>query len=478
MLLMLSTTLLATPRLTVVVVVDGMSESSLAMLRPYWSQGGLRTLSEESFQTAVSFDHLVFGGDETTVTLMTGTSPQEHGYAMDTYYSRTDRRAHDLLEDDTYHGIGTSRTLSARAIQALTITDDFRLRYGAQAKIYAIGIHPTTTIALAGHAANACCWLDATQQRWATTSFYQEGLPSVADQMNVSGRFAEIAARQWTPRLDINMYTHPTDAERKRPFSYLSSSVLTESPAANSLVIELALALQRDTRLGEDNTPDCLMLELTTLSPNAKSDNIASAEHEDMYLWLNQDLGYLMEQLNKRIGKNNYQLLVIGRPTLGMDKECLTRLGMPARQFNIDRAAALTGTYLMAIYGHERWVDGGYGHSVFLNRTLIEQKRLSLETIQRQVANFLMEFEGVQLAYPQSEAIMNSRLLPSLSKRTTGDVVFTLAPGWQLMATDTKVIDHVIDAQPTAPIMFWSGSFRNWPTDHIHATDVKSLILE
>ena len=51
-----------------------------------------------------------------------------------------------------------------------------------------------------------------------------------------------------------------------------------------------------------------LMLHLNTLSPAAESDYIASAEHEDMYLWLNQDLGYLMEQLDKRIGRTNYQI--------------------------------------------------------------------------------------------------------------------------------------------------------------------------
>jgi hypothetical protein len=59
----------------------------------------------------------------------------------------------------------------------------------------------------------------------------------------------------------------------------------------------------------------------------------------------------------------------------------------------------------MALYGHERWIDGSYGQSIYLNRTLIEQKRLSLETIQRQVANFLMDFEGVQIAMPHYEAV-------------------------------------------------------------------------
>ena len=44
----------AAPRLTVVAVVDGLTADNLTTLRPYWQQGGLRTLSEEAFQTTVA----------------------------------------------------------------------------------------------------------------------------------------------------------------------------------------------------------------------------------------------------------------------------------------------------------------------------------------------------------------------------------------------------------------------------------------
>jgi hypothetical protein len=51
----------ASPRLKVVVVVDGMTEENLSMLRPYWSAGGLRMMSEEAFQTTATFPHQVYG---------------------------------------------------------------------------------------------------------------------------------------------------------------------------------------------------------------------------------------------------------------------------------------------------------------------------------------------------------------------------------------------------------------------------------
>ena len=466
----------AAPRLTVVAVVDGLTAENLATLRPYWQQGGIRTLSEEAFQTTIAYPHLVYGGNETTATLMTGVTPDRHGYTTDTYFVRRDRKVHTMLEDETVRGIGTKQQISAKNLLSQTMTDKMRLSY-PEAKIYAIGLQPSTAVLMAGHAANACCWLDPTEQLWVATAAYSEGLPSAAFEQNKAGRIATLAARQWTPRMDMLTYTALTAQERKKGFSYDVKQVLLNAPEANTLVIELALAIQKAEKMGMDNTPDMLMLQLNTLSPAAHSDRIASAEQEDMYLWLNQDLGYLMEQLDKRIGRTNYQVLVVGRPIFGTDAQTLSDIHMPVQQFNADRAAALTGTYLMALYGHERWVDGAYGQSIYLNRTLIEQKRLSLETIQRQVANFLMDFEGVQIAMPGHEAVRYPMLNTTLCKRHTGDVIFLLQPGWQLMQDEKHTIDKVIDDNPVSPLLFWSGTIRPMPQDQIEATGVADLIF-
>lgn len=466
----------AMPRLTVVAVADGLTAENLATLRPYWQQGGLRTLSEEAFQTTVRYPHLVYGGNETTATLVTGVTPDRHGYTMDTYYDRRTRKQQAMLEDATVHGIGTDHKVSPHALLSMTMTDHMRLNY-PQAKIYAIGIQPETAVLLAGHAANACCWIDAPTKSWAATAAYSEGLPTAAYDQNQSGRIATLAARMWTPRMDIPTYTYPTPQERKKGFSYEVGDVLLQAPEANTLVVELALALQQTEKLGTDATPDLIMLQLNTLSPQAQSDRIESAEQEDMYLRLNQDLGYLMEQLDRRIGRTNYQILVVGRPVLGTSTQTLSDIHMPVHQFNVDRAAALTGTYLMALYGHERWVDGGHGQSIYLNRTLIEQKRLSLETLQRQVANFLMDFEGVQIAMPGYEAMRYEMLSTTLCKKHTGDVVFMLQPGWQLMQNDKQTTDHVIDENPASPVLLWSGTIRPMPQGQLSATDIANLIF-
>jgi hypothetical protein len=204
---------------------------------------------------------------------------------------------------------------------------------------------------------------------------------------------------------------------------------------------------------------------------------ITTAEQEDMYMGINQDLGFLMEQLNRRIGKTQYEILVIGRPVRGHCAATLEMANLKVNYFNIDRAAALTGTYLMAIYGHERWVDGGYGPFIYLNRLLIEKKRMSLETIQRQVANFLMDFEGVQEAYPIHEAITSDEKT-SIYRKHAGDVYFRMQDNWLLKTNDHTTFDHVVQSQPTAPLLYWSGTMTTFPEGPLQATDIKSLIIK
>lgn len=470
--------------LKVVVVVDGLNSEVLQQLRPYWTQGGLRTLSEEAYQTEVAFPHMVYGGNEALATLMTGLMPAEHGISADTYFNRSLRLAVSTMRDGNQSGIGSDLRLSPEALLAPTSADYFRMKEGAEAKIYAIGLSPEAVITLAGHSANACCWLESSPvPHWATTTFYKEGLPSTADGANAEGTLIEQAARIWTPRLDYNMYMHPTEAEKKKGFSYEQNKCLLHSPIANTMVINLALDLQQKERMGQKANRDMLLLHLNLLSPKATSDAIRTAEQEDMYLWLNQDLGYLMEQLTKRLGTTGYEIVLMGLPKCGTSADAYAMAGMKPRAFNVDRASALINTYLMAIYGHERWVDGGYMNSIYLNRTLIEQKHLSLIDMQREVAALLLDFEGVRTAFPSTDLHLlpadgeYAKLRNSLTKRTAGDVCYLLEPCWGIHSSDSEVFDFLLDPEPTAPIFYWSQAKRSFPEIH-SALELNQLIIK
>lgn len=467
----------AQPRLTVVVVVDGMTQECLKTLQPHLPAGGLKLLYEESYQTIATFPHQVYGGQETMATLMTGTTPNNHGIMADTYYDRTSREAQiqTILYDSRATGIGANINISPNSIISTTITDEWRMMHGANAKIYAIGLNPQATVLMAGHAANACCWLDQQSQKWVSTSFYSEGLPAAADNMNVNGRIKAVITGNWQPSMSIDQYPLPAGENSKTDFKYVTADVLLHSPAANTLVTELALNIQQYYKLGKDDVHDLLLLQLNTLSPETESDMITNIQQTDLYYGINKDLGTLIEQLNQRIGRDNYQILMVGRPVKGHSLEKMRLANMPIKHFNLDRAAALTGAYLMAIHGTERWIEGAHGPFIYLNRMLIEKKGLSLETFQRQVANFLMEFEGVQVAYPIHEAMISPDRV-SVYRKHSGDVYFRLLENWLLDTNEQENFDYVIQARPIVPVLLWSTHSTYFPTDKMDATQIKSLI--
>ena len=139
----------------------------------------------------------------------------------------------------------------------------------------------------------------------------------------------------------------------------------------------------------------------------------------------------------------------------------------------------------MALYGHERWIDGGYGHAIYLNRTLIEQKKLPLETIRKHVSNFMLEFSGVQGACSASElSLMQGnaeavRLRESMQKRTMGDVVFWLEENWAVMNPDDQLADLVTDRNPMVPLLFWSGTLKNYPDKKsVKITTIQDLLFD
>lgn len=383
------------PRLTVVVVADGLTEDNLVQLRPYWLQGGVQALHQEAFITSVTFNQWLYGGNEALASLLTGTTPRESAYTMDTIFNRLTRLPYATLEDKSAVGIGTPLRLSPKALRSATIADEYRLDYGKDAKIYAVGIHPTTTILMAGHAANACCWWNNINEQWVSTSYYAEGLPSPADDWNMNDK---------KDRLTIN--------ER---------------------VTNIALEIQRTQKMGLDDVPDILLLEYDLGIDDT-------------------NLDMLMNQLILRVGRYNLQLLVIGSPQV---KE--------TSAFNIDRAAALTSTYLMALYGNERLIDGGHGHSIYLNKSLIEKSKMSLPEMKSLICSFLLDFEGVAGAYPLEQAMILEETKESVNKHCSGDIVITLEHDWQYK-------------KPEATILWWTGRTTNYPTEPINALQLKHLI--
>ncbi|MFT3752077.1 MAG: hypothetical protein QM800_04110 [Paludibacter sp.] len=148
-----------------------------------------------------------------------------------------------------------------------------------------------------------------------------------------------------------------------------------------------------------------------------------------------------------------------------------TELGenkIPAGYFNADRSLALLSTYLMAIYGQEKWISGYYGKNIFLNKELITQKKHNFAEFQKTVAEFMLEFEGIQSAFPSSQVFsatgdLNSemtKLRNSSHKNSIGDVVITLLPGWIEVDSKNNPVGESNAIVSNTPLYFYGWKIK------------------
>ncbi len=467
------------PRLVVGIKIDGLQQSHLNKLENYLSSNGLkRFISEGAVVENMRHNILSAGSAADVATMFSGTVPYYHGVSGNDYFDRSLREIVSILRDENQVGIGTKQKLSAHNLLTSTLVDEL-VMVSPQSKTYSIAIQPEDAIMMGGHTADYVCWIDPSQLKWVTTAYYTKGLTRWADEMNASGKFQEIASKSWRPNISMSNYLNPSaSGSRTAEFQYnplerkkanSAETILCNTPAANNLVSELAQTVFNREGLGEDKFTDMLLLQFTVKTPKETTSALQTAEKEDMYFRLDKEIQNLISYITSKTGTENVLFYLVGSPG---DLHSPLELGsnkIPAGYFNADRSIALINTYLMALYGQEKWMEGYYGKNLFLNRRRIEEKKLNFQEIQNRVAEFLLEFEGIQAAFPVNQIINYNgndaderlKLRNSYHKKTSGDIVITLLPGWVEVNDKNQVV-----GEANTPVTYVPFYLYGWKIKH------------
>ena len=460
------------PKLVVGIMIDGLQQEHIGAFWNYFGTRSLKSIIEEGTSlNQVRYNIVSAGNASDVATFMTGTTPSYHGVAGNQYFNRKKKHEESILLDTDQIGIGTSYSYSAHKLLSSTILDELMLSNSGNSKSYAIAIEPEVAIMMGGHTAKSVAWIDDVFMKWVTTGYYSDGLSSYADRMNVDGTFSDITEAKWQPLSPINSYVWNL-AGTNKAFEYKpsarkntnsSQTILRNTPSANTLVTELALKLIRGERLGKDLYPDMLMLQYTVRTPNEQFSTIKSVEKEDMYLRLDKDMKRLMERINWDVGFENTLIFVFSNISGAHTPIELGNNKIPSGYFNANRSVALLNTYLMALYGQEKWVEGYSGKNIFLNRLKIEEKRLNLQEMQQITADFMLEFEGIRSAYTATQ-ILNQpfstdhdavNIRNSYHKNSGGDVVISLLPGWLEVDNSNNPIGETNSTNSEVPVYFY-----------------------
>jgi hypothetical protein len=469
-----------TPRLAIIITVDGLDVYEIEAFAKMLEPNGMKRLISGAYNPNATCSYMVSHNASDYASMMTGSTPHYHGIISNMFYSLVDNNIVSCIDDARYEGINTTQLVSPRLLQATTLADQIKLN-NSQSKVYAIGLTAESAIMLGGHMADGVIWFDDDNAKVCTSTYYDKGMPKWAEKVNRDELILSTCKDNWQPLFTLPSYQYLPQGSYiigERPtflrFNPNESkkelmSKFRQSPMINEVIKELATRAIRDEQLGTDNATDLLCIEFNAKS--SFSHNTLCAENEDLITRLDKNIRYILDIVEVSVGLEN-SIIVLTAPynSEAMNVEKNTKI--PSGIFNSRRAMALLNSYLMAIYGQGRWIAGYYNKNINLNKSLIENENIKMTEIQDYVAQFMLEFGGIHTAIPayqiQTAASlpndMPSRMRNSHYKNRSGDIMFTLLPGWTEYDEKMKLNISPNNTQPYTPIAIWTKDIRSSKT--------------
>lgn len=499
------------PKLVIGIVVEQLKFDQLEKFRDRLGENGIkRLINEGTYFRNASFEYMLTQSAPGHATIATGAEPSFHGITSDNWYVPLRNELINSTKDMSVNPVGGSYESGLHSplnLHASTFSDELSMASKKKAKIFGVGITEKSAILTAGHSANAAYWFDNTTGTWMSSSYYIDNLPGWVNDYNAMSYAETYLNSSWSlfsppsnysdclP--DSNIYEmgfnglnyFPYDLKKIRPKwgsgSKKDYSLIRETPFANTLTTNFAIKLIENEQLGEDDFTDFVSICYSATDNIGHRFGPSSVEMGDAILRLDEEIRHLLDYLTEKVGKRNILIYFTSAHGISEIPKVLESNRIPAGYFLQNQALQLLRTYLNAIYGEGDWVKGYSERQIFLNRTLIEDARLSLDDVQKKVARFLVQFSGVAAAYPYSAFEANDynsgnlrRIINNFNPQRSGDVIVTLNPGWVEKEGD-YVTNHnsPYEYDSHVPLVWYGWTVnRSTVTRKVNMTDIAATL--
>ena len=499
------------PKLVIGIVVEELNYNQLEKFHDKLCENGIKKLiNEGTYFKNASYEYLLTQSAPGHATIATGAEPSFHGITSDNWYTPLKNELINCTKDVSVNSVGGSFESGLHSpvnLLVSTFSDELAIATNKKAKVFGVGLKESSAIFSAGHTANAAYWFDNTTGTWMSSSYYISALPDWVNDFNAMKFSDTYMNSTWNllrPAKDYadclpdsnsfeigfnNINYFPYDLKKLRPGNTFSSkndySLLRETPFGNSLTTNFAIRLIQKERLGKDDVTDYLSICYSATNYIGHRFGPSSVEMGDAILRLDDDIKNLLTFINDSIGKKNVLIYFTAAHGISEIPAVLEKNRIPSGYFQQNQALQLLRSYLNAIYGEGEWVKGYSERQIFLNRTLIEDARLSLDDVQKKVARFLVQFTGVEAAYPYSAFEANDfgngnlkRIINNFSPQRSGDVIVILNPGWVEKVSDF-VTNHnsPYEYDSHVPLIWYGWTVnRATVTRQVNITDIAATL--
>lgn len=451
----------AEPRLVVGIMIDQLRTDYLRQLSPLFGQGGFnRLMNDGLFITDADFSNTVGDAASGSAVAFTGAWPVLNGVSGAEVYDETKKRMVPALTGKT------AGSYSPEDLRLTTIADELSLAGGGLSRIYSIAADPQVAVVLAGHAGSGAMWIDENTGRWTTSAYYNSNPGSVEKRNRLAPLSKKIESATWRPLLPADRYPIFTAGNRISDFNYTfradnrdAYTNFKNSAPFNEEATNLAIELLKGYGLVADGLPTGMLNIAYTAAPiSFDRDGDNRLELMDTYVRLDAQLERLLKEIDSKVGLDKTVIFLVSSGYAHEPAINASGINLPGGDFSVKKAESLLDSYLSAAHGNGDYVARMNGSRIYLDRKLIESKRLNLADIRREAKEFLLRMSGVQQAFTYDDILYGSGsitedLAASLDHKNAADIYLQVTPGWTVSEdTDYPVRTYQVNySNPLTP---------------------------
>ncbi len=450
------------PKLVVGIVVDQMRADHIYRYWDNFGEGGFkRLINEGSFQRDAHFNYAPTQTGPGHASVYSGTTPAHHGIVANDMFIRNTGAGLYCVQDDRMVGVGGTGYKGKRSpfnLLSTTIADELERRTDRRSKTIGIAMKDRSAILPIGRTGDAAYWFfEGTDGHFATSTWYMKELPQWVNEFNAQALALKYLNTTWDLLLpreryhqvlpDANPYeeplpgastaTLPQDLGSLFQASGGNTALIRFLPGSNTLTTELALAALKGEAMGKDEITDLLAVSFGAPDEIGHQMGLRAVEMEDMYLRLDLELTRLLVALDEQVGKGEYTVFLTADHAAGDVPEYLKDLKASAGYVDMQPLIDAVDSTLSAQFGQGRWVRKRVKEQLFLNDSLILERKLDPAVVQRVAADILLKDPAiaealtasdlVRIAYPSG---IRNMIQQGFMPMRSGDVCFVLRPNY------------------------------------------------
>ena len=452
------------PKLIVGIVVDQMKYDYLTRYWEHFTDEGFKRMVNGGYNFANHhFNYFPTYTGPGHAAIYTGATPSVNGIIGNSWFDRDINRNLYVVEDTTVSSVGGTGEvgqMSPKNLLSSTFSDELK-KVSSASQVIGLSLKDRGAVLPAGHMGDLALWYDDSRGNFISSTWYRQELPEWVTQFNDKGDARKYSNQTWNLLLPINRYvnSNPDDSPYEGTYQWEEKPVfphemgkaqgesywtVKNSPFGNTLLKDLAKSAIDNEKLGQDDTTDILTVSFSSTDYIGHQYGPHSVEIEDTYIRLDRDLADLFSTLDEKVGKGNYMIFLTSDHGVVDVPAQLEETGQPGGYFDSNRATQALLNYLYDKYGRENWIRALANQQVYLDRELVEEKQIDLEDMQEDIANFLLQFEGVlstntaaNFKTEEYREGLQGMYQRGFQSQRSGDVYIQLKPGWLIRPSRT-----------------------------------------